>query len=113
MSFAFPGYHAPDFQSEKFVNAPDVKTAAVTKDGVAPENFHSTSIYPEYFKIGGRWKLAEDSRMDCSVVIRPDGKLEVLEYRILRKRRRAAEISSFSAKTAAARPLTREITTDL
>ncbi len=84
MPFAFPEYHAPDFQSEKFKCAPDVKTAAVAKDGVAPENFRSTSIYPEYFKIGGQWKLAEDSRMDCSVVIRPDGKLEVLEYRKLR-----------------------------
>ena len=62
-----------------------MKTAPVTKDGVAPDNFHSTSIYPEYFKIGGRWKIAEDSRMDCSVVIRPDGKLEVLEYRKLRE----------------------------
>ena len=77
MPFAFPEYHAPDFKSEKFASAPDVKTAAVAKDGVAPENFHSTSIYPEYFKIGGRWKIAEDSRMDCSVVIRPDGKLDV------------------------------------
>ena len=84
MSFAFPEYHGPDFDSEKFVNAPDVKTAAVIKDGVAPRNFHSTSIYPEYFKISGKWKLAGDSRMDCSVVIRPGGSLEVLEYRKLR-----------------------------
>ena len=84
MPFAFPEYHAPDFNSEKFISAPGVKTASVAKDGVAPENFHSTSIYPEYFKIGGKWKLAEDSRMDCSVVIRPDGSLEVLEYRKLR-----------------------------
>lgn len=85
MSFRMPAYHAPDFTKPLFINAPDVKTAVADMNGVAPEYFHSTSMYPEYYKIGGQWKLAEESRMDSSVVIRPDGHLDVVENRNIRK----------------------------
>ena len=53
--FEMPEYRHPDFSQEMFVNAPSVKYEAAEKDGVAPENFHSTSMYPEYFKIDGEW----------------------------------------------------------
>lgn len=85
MSFSIPEYHHPDFTQPQFVNAPDVKYEIAKKDGVAPENFHSTSMYPEYFKINGTWVLAEESRMDSSVVICDDGHLEVVENRNLKK----------------------------
>ena len=83
--FEMPEYRHPDFSQEMFVNAPSVKYEAAEKDGVAPENFHSTSMFPEYFKIQGKWVLAEESRMDSSVVICPDGHLEVVENRNLKK----------------------------
>ena len=54
-------------------------------DGVAPEHYHSTSMFPEYYRINGKWTLAEESRMDSSVVLRPDGCLDVVENRNLRK----------------------------
>ena len=85
MSFQLPEYHHPDFSQPKFTNAPDVKWQEVELDGVAPEYFHSTSMYPEYFKIDGTWRLAEESRMDSSVVISPNGKLAVVENRNLKK----------------------------
>lgn len=85
MAFELPKYQKPDFGRPEFVNAPDVKTAAAEMDGVAPEYFHSTSMFPEYFKIDGQWKLAKESRMDSSVVIRPDGHLDVVENRNLKK----------------------------
>ena len=85
MSFKLPEYHHPDFSLPQFVSAPEVKWELVEKDGVAPEYFHSTSMYPEYFKIGGRWVLAEESRMDSSVVICEDGHLEVVENRNLKQ----------------------------
>ena len=68
-----------------FVNAPDVKFEEAEMDGVAPEYYHSTSMYPEYFKINGNWVLAEESRMDSSVVICDDGHLAVVENRNLKK----------------------------
>ena len=54
MSFVLPAYHEPDFTDPKLRQAPDAATARVIKDGVAPEGFHSTSMYPEYFKLGGK-----------------------------------------------------------
>lgn len=42
-------------------------------------------MYPEYFKVNGQWKLAEESRMDSSVVLRENGRLEVIENRNLKK----------------------------
>ena len=78
MSFRLLKYHEPDFSSELFTSAPDIKTAVVEQDGIAPEYFHSTSMYPEYFKVNGEWKLAKESRMDSSVIIRDDGELAVV-----------------------------------
>ena len=85
MKFEMPVYHHPDFSEEMFTAAPDVTVKEVEMDGVAPAYFHSTSMFPEYFKINGAWTLAEESRMDSCVVIRPDGKLAVVEPRNLKK----------------------------
>ena len=81
--FNLPKYREPDFTEERFAKASDVKWEAVTIKGVAPENYHSTSMYPEYFKIDGEWRLAKESRMDSSVVIGEDGELKVVENRNL------------------------------
>ncbi len=85
MSFQMPEYHHPDFTKPQYSQAPDVKWEVVEQDGVAPEYFHSTSMFPEYFKINGTWILAKESRMDASVVISPAGHLEVVENRNLKK----------------------------
>lgn len=61
MAFQMPEYHQPDFSKEQFIKAPDAKLEIVEIDGVAPEYFHSTSMFPEYFKIQGKWVLAEES----------------------------------------------------
>ncbi len=84
MSFVMPEYIKPDFSNEKFLNAPDVKAKTVVCDGVAPEYYHSTSMYPEYFKVNGIWTLAQESRMDSCVVINEDKSLSVVEARNLK-----------------------------
>ncbi len=84
MEFKLPNYNPPNFNDEKFLNAPDVKISKVLKDGIAPDYCHSTSMFPEYFKINGKWTLAEESRMDCTVVVRPSGILDVVEARNLK-----------------------------
>ena len=83
MSFTLPQYHAPDFTQERFRTAPDAVLCPAPRDGVAPEHYHATSIYPEYFKIDGTWLLAEESRMDCVAVLR-DGKIAAVEFRNLK-----------------------------
>ena len=47
MPFVLPAYHHPDFTVSALAAAPDARTACCERDGVAPECFHSTSMYPE------------------------------------------------------------------
>lgn len=83
MSFKLPEYYSPDFTKEPFGSAPNVITEKVTAKGIAPDNYHATSIYPEYFKIDGEWILASESRMDSVVVVKNDKTLEIKEFRNL------------------------------
>ena len=85
MSFTLPEYHAPDFSLASFEQSPDVSLQRAVKDGVAPKGFHSTSMFPEYYKVGGRWLLAQDSRMDCLVLLDDSGELQVVEGRRVKK----------------------------
>ena len=80
MKFKLREYTAPDFETELFCNAPDAVMAPAPRDMSAPENFHATSIFPEYFKVAGKWMLAEDSRMDC-VAVYENGRIYVREFR--------------------------------
>lgn len=82
--FELKKYVAPDFSEEKFRTAPEAKLVPAPFDGVAPEHYHAMSIFPEYFHIGGRWLLAEESRMDCVAVYEAD-KIVVREFRLLKK----------------------------
>ena len=83
MKFSLPVYQEPDFSKGAFVKAPDVKINKVTRKGVAPENYHATTIFPEYFKVAGEWSVLSESRMDCVVVLKNGGGLEVKEARRL------------------------------
>ncbi len=83
MKFKMPVYQGPDFNAPVLQKVPDAVTEPVKKNGVAPQNYHATTIFPEYYKIDGRWTLLEQSRMDGVVVLHDDGRLEVKEFRRL------------------------------
>ncbi len=83
MDFKLPEYHAPDFSKEPLASSPNAVLRTVEKDGAAPDGYHATTIYPEYFKINGKWRLAEKSRMDCVVTADGNGGIEVKEFRRL------------------------------
>jgi lysine-ketoglutarate reductase/saccharopine dehydrogenase-like protein (TIGR00300 family) len=62
-----------------------VQFKEVERAGVAPEGYHATSIYPEYFQVSkGEWVLPGHSRMDCVAVLEADGTIEVREFRLLK-----------------------------
>lgn len=82
--FKLPKYVEPDFTESRFVEAPNAVLAPAPVDKAAPKGFHATSIFPEYFKIDGKWYLAEDTRMDC-VPVFEDGKIYVREFRNIKK----------------------------
>jgi len=83
MKFELPKYKHPDFKKEVFTSAPEVVTKPVIKKGVAPDNYHATTIFPEYYKINGKWVLAHESRMDSVVVLKGSCDVEVKEFRRL------------------------------
>lgn len=84
MSFVLEPYHAPDFEALGLADAPEARLAAAPRDGVAPEGYHAMSIFPEYFRVEGRWLLAEESRMDC-VPVWAQGRVAVVEPRRLKQ----------------------------
>ena len=84
MAFKLRAYKEPNFSLRKFSDAPDAVLRLAPKDMTAPQNFHATSIFPEYFKIDGKWRLAEESRMDC-VAVYEEGKIHVREFRNIKQ----------------------------
>ena len=83
MAFELRKYTHPDFTEEKFVNAPNATLVEAPRDGIAPDNFHALSIFPEYFKIDGKWLMVEESRMDTGPMF--DGeKVQAVEARRLK-----------------------------
>ncbi len=84
MHFNLKPYTPPDFSQAPFVNAPNALLSPAPFDGVAPEGYHAMSIFPEYFKIRGKWLLAEESRMDCVAVLE-QGRIAVREFRLLKQ----------------------------
>lgn len=84
MSFTLPVYQPPDFAALGLGDAPDVKLVPAERDGVVPEQYHATTMFPEYFRLNGRWVLAEESRMDCVAVCR-DGAVSIVEFRNVKK----------------------------
>lgn len=84
MSFKLRKYTAPDFTQDKFAKAPDCRMEGALADGIAPFDFHALSIFPEYFKVNGKWILLEESRMD-TVPVYEDGKMLSVEARRLKK----------------------------
>lgn len=82
--FKLPEYVRPDFTSSEFCTAPDVRTSTAPGDGILPDDFYATNIYPEYFKLNGTWRLIDAPRMDCAVVIK-DGRPVATEARRVQK----------------------------
>ncbi len=81
MSFTLPAYQPPDFNQPSLREAPLARFAPVLQPGVAPDNYHATTIFPEYLQLQrGHWALLQNSRMDCVVVRTPEGRLAVKEF---------------------------------
>ncbi len=88
MNFSIPSFRHPDFSQEFLKNAPNVTLQEVERDGISPKHYHALSIYPEYFKINGRWVLATESRMDTVCVAQDtpgEERVEIVEFRNLKK----------------------------
>jgi lysine-ketoglutarate reductase/saccharopine dehydrogenase-like protein (TIGR00300 family) len=82
--FQLPEYRKPDFTKDVFRSAPGVRMVCAAGDGALPDDFYATSIYPEFFKIAGDWRLIDAARMDCAVVVK-DGRPVATEARKVKR----------------------------
>ena len=80
MRFELKAYQEPDFTQPTLQHAPDASWVKASRDFTAPENYHATTIFPEYFKVNGQWILAKESRMDCVAVLEGDT-IAIREFR--------------------------------
>ena len=63
-------YTPPNFDQSPLSESPYATLAPAPADGIAPEQFHATSNFPEYVKVKGYgWILAPESRMDAVLVV--------------------------------------------
>lgn len=62
----------------------DATLALVERDGVAPDDFHVSTIYPTEVRLHGRWRPVARQRMDGALVVAPDGGVECRLLRDLR-----------------------------
>ena len=85
MAFPLPVYQPPDFGQTPLQDAPLARFAPVLQAGIAPDNYHATTIFPEYLQVSqANWVLLKNSRMDGVVVLAPDGALLVKEFHHLK-----------------------------
>ena len=68
----------------------DARLAAITQEGVAPEDFYSTTIYRTEVRVGGQWLPVSGQRMD--VVIVTDPEKNTAECRLMRDLRAGERI---------------------
>lgn len=59
----------------------DATLAPVERDGVAPDDFYVSTIYPTEVRLDGQWRPVARQRMDGALVVGPEG---VVECRLLR-----------------------------
>lgn len=78
-------YCPPDWDAAYLRDAPTVVLQPAPADGVAPENFHATSNFPEYVKLEQHgWVLARDGRMDAVLLVEGSD-VRAIEGRNLKK----------------------------
>jgi lysine-ketoglutarate reductase/saccharopine dehydrogenase-like protein (TIGR00300 family) len=52
----------------------DADLEPVIQDGVAPDDFYVTTIYPTEVRVNGEWVKVDQQRMDGAIAVSPDGK---------------------------------------
>ncbi len=62
----------------------DVNTQTVTQDGVAPDDFYVSTIYPTEVRFNCEWVKVENQRMDAAIVVQPTENGAIAQCKLLR-----------------------------
>ena len=77
-------FHHPELDAARFASAPDARFVAAPADGVLPDGFFSTTNLPTYVRVGGRWRMPREPRMDSALLLDAAGELWIREGRRVR-----------------------------
>ena len=83
-------YRSPNFDAPPLHGAPDARFEGAPADGVLPDGFFSTTNLPTYVKVSRAWRRPRLPRMDCVIVLHPEGDLVVTEPRKVKRGQRVA-----------------------
>jgi lysine-ketoglutarate reductase/saccharopine dehydrogenase-like protein (TIGR00300 family) len=79
-------YREPDFSKPNLAGAPECRFVPAPADTVLPDGFMSTTNFPTYVHVGGKWRMPERPRMDSHLVWDPAAeRLLIKEFRLVRK----------------------------
>ena len=79
-------YRHPDFNAPALAMAPECRFEAAPADTTLPDGFMSTTNFPTYVRVAGKWRMPDNPRMDAHLVWSPaTERLEVKEFRLVRK----------------------------
>lgn len=79
-------YRHPDFAKLGLDRMPECRFEPAPADTTLPDGFLSTTNYPTYVKIAGKWRLPEMPRMDSHLVWEPKSdRLVIREFRLVKK----------------------------
>jgi lysine-ketoglutarate reductase/saccharopine dehydrogenase-like protein (TIGR00300 family) len=79
-------YREPDFSKPSLAGAPECRFVPAPADTVLPDGFMSTTNFPTYVRIGGKWRMPERPRMDSHLVWDPAAeRLLIKEFRLVRQ----------------------------
>lgn len=62
----------------------DVNTEVVTQDGVAPDDFYVSTIYPTEVRFNCEWIKVDNQRMDAAIVVQPTETGATAQCKLLR-----------------------------
>jgi lysine-ketoglutarate reductase/saccharopine dehydrogenase-like protein (TIGR00300 family) len=83
-------YRSPNFDAPPLHGAPDARFEAAPADAVLPDGFFSTTNLPTYVRVAGAWRRPRLPRMDCVILLHPEGDLVVVEPRKVKRGQRVA-----------------------
>src|SRR5512138_352938 len=75
----------PDFSDPRFAAFPDAQFASAPADGILPDGFFSTTNFPTFVRVKGRWIAPREPRMDSGLVLDRDGAVWTREGRRIRR----------------------------
>ena len=83
-------FYPPDFSRPLLTTGPDARFVPAPADGVLPDGFFSSTNLPTYVRVGGKWRMPREPRMDSVIVLDDHDVLWTREMRRVKRGDRVA-----------------------